>query len=221
MTNRIFIEPLRAMALALLLAALPAAGMAQDADSETPMTMEEIEAAYHAGDFEAAREGLLPFAESGDVTAQYRLGHMMANSSGGPFDREGAIVWLEKAAAQGHKEAPVLLARTYLSGRPEAPEFDRAAELFTAAAAEGDAEAKFYLAQLKRRGVGAARDPEGGDAASGRRPPLRAALARGRDAVPAHGRLACRHRQAHRVLDEGHVAAVLGGPQPVDRRYRP
>ena len=87
---------LRAAALLALLAAAPPA-LAQQA--ETPaLTLEEVETAYRAGDLATARTGLAAFAEAGDMTAQYRLGYMMATGEGGPPDREGAIRWLEAAA---------------------------------------------------------------------------------------------------------------------------
>ncbi|WP_425052243.1 tetratricopeptide repeat protein [Psychromarinibacter sp. S121] len=143
---------LGAAALALTLSG---AGVAQDA----AMTMEEVEQAYLSGDRASAREGILTFAEAGDATAQYRLGFMLATGEGGPFDRQGAIDWLEKAVAQDHGAAALLLARVYLSGSPEEPDYIRAGELLQAIAGPDVPEAAYLLAQLLQTGRAGEADP--------------------------------------------------------------
>ncbi|WP_164860882.1 tetratricopeptide repeat protein [Parasedimentitalea marina] len=59
--------------------------------------------------------------ETGAALAQYRYGRVLLEGRGGPTDREAARLWLEKAAAQTHVEASVLLARIYLSAPREIP----------------------------------------------------------------------------------------------------
>ncbi|MAQ86210.1 MAG: hypothetical protein CMH12_23940 [Maritimibacter sp.] len=144
---------------AVLALSLAGAAFGQDA---APMTMEQVEQAYLSGDMAAAREGILPIAEAGDVTAQYRLGFMLGAGEGGPVDRAGAIEWLEKAVVQGHGPAVLLLARAYLSGSPEAPDYLRAAELLQMIAGPDQPEAAYLLAQLARSGRAGAADPERG-----------------------------------------------------------
>ncbi len=122
--------------------------------------LEAVEQAYRSGDLAAARTGLLPLAEAGNGIAQYRLGFMMANAEGGPFDRAGAIKWLEAAQAQGSAPSVMLLAQVYLSGNPEEPDYARAAELLSLAVDAGDLEAHFYLAQLFRAGRGVEGDAQ-------------------------------------------------------------
>ena len=139
----------RLTAAAMLCAALtPALALAQtDADAGA-ISFEEVEDAYRSGDHETARRGLLTYAEDGRALAQYRLGYMMASGEGGPVDLVGAKTWLERAVAQDHKPALVLLARTYLSGNPEEADFARAAELLQAAVEDKSAEAGFYLGPI-------------------------------------------------------------------------
>ncbi len=110
--------------------------------------------------FETVRAALLPNAEAGEVLAQYRLGLMMANAQGGPYDPDGAKLWLEKAVAQDyHPGAGAAGAGLISSGQPEVPDYERAAELLTKAIEQDQIEAHFYLAQLLRQGRGIEADP--------------------------------------------------------------
>ena len=130
--------------------------------AQEAMTLEQVETAYKAEDFVTARAGLVALAEAGDMTAQYRLGFMIANSMGGEFDRAEAIRWLEAAIAQGYGSANLLLARSYLTGNPEVPDYERAAELLALEVETGSAEAHYYLGQLYRIGRGVQGDPPRG-----------------------------------------------------------
>jgi len=147
-----------AISLALALAGPLAA---QDTDAAA-MTLDEIEAAYENGDLQAVRGALLAHAEAGVGVAQYRLGYMMAQGLGGPYDLAGAKRWLETALAQEYNAGHVLLARVYLSDNPEVPDYERAAELLAQRVEEGDAEAAQYLGQLYRIGRGVPGDPARG-----------------------------------------------------------
>ena len=129
-------------------------------DTEGTTGIEAIEEAYKAGDFATARAGLLPLAEAGNVQAQYRLGFMMASGSGGPFDQDGAKRWLESALAGGHQAGEVLLARIYLTGNPELPDYERAAELLEIGVAQNKAEAGYLLGELLRIGRGVEPDKD-------------------------------------------------------------
>lgn len=140
-----------------------------DADADTdaapvPQTMAEIEQAWAAGAFEAVRAGLKRLAEQeGSALAQYRYARVLLEGRGGPRDNDGAQAWLEKAVAQNHLPAHVLLARMLLQPRAsdagEVPaDPARAAGLLKNAAARGNAEAQYYLGLLYRAGRGVEQD---------------------------------------------------------------
>lgn len=125
--------------------------------------MDKIEQAWAAGDFVFVRNGLQRHAEeTGTPLAQYRYGRVLLEGRGGPRDPQGAKLWLEKAAAQTHAEASVLLARIYLSAPAGSPDRDlaRAAQLFKSAAARGNGEAQYYLGLLYGNGTGVDADPQ-------------------------------------------------------------
>ncbi|KMW56431.1 hypothetical protein AIOL_001385 [Candidatus Rhodobacter oscarellae] len=105
------------MSCALALTAAMAAHAQQTAEGEL-VPLGVVSAAYQAGDHTAAREGIRAHAEAGNALAQFRLGYMIANGEGGPFDRAEATQWLEAALQQGHAEGHTLLARVYMSGNP-------------------------------------------------------------------------------------------------------
>ena len=130
--------------------ALSATAFAQGDDAK----LEAIENAYRSGDLETARAGLVEIAENASGQTQYRLGFMIANSQGGPFDRAEAIRWLESALKNEHNAGKLLLARVYLTGYPEVVEYERAAELLADEVKDGNAEAHYYLGQLYRAGRG-------------------------------------------------------------------
>lgn len=61
--------------------------------------------AYHAGDFRRAFTLLEPQAKRGFAEAQYFLGRMYENQQGVEANRDRALFWYSRAAAQGHIEA--------------------------------------------------------------------------------------------------------------------
>lgn len=144
---------MRRLGMGLALGLAVAAAMNAPMVVAQDLTLEQVQAAYRAGDLETARQGLMPLAEAGNPRAQYQLGYMIANGEGGPAERAAAIRWLEAALGQGHNAGWVLLARLYLSGAPEASDIARAAELLQGPAQNGDADALFYLGNLMRSGA--------------------------------------------------------------------
>ena len=62
-------------------------------------------------------------------------------------DIENAEIWFEKAAAQGHAKAQVEIGRSLL-GRGE---YEKAAEMFAKAAAQGDEDAILFDEMMKQR----------------------------------------------------------------------
>ncbi|MBR9651483.1 SEL1-like repeat protein [Thalassovita aquimarina] len=124
-------------------------------------SMAEIEQAWQRGDYVFVRQGLKRHAEeTGTALAQYRYGRVLIEGKGGPRDATAARDWLEKAVEQNHAEAAVLLGRMYLSAKKNSTNYrpDRAAELFSNAAARGQSEAQYYLALLYLQGVGIEED---------------------------------------------------------------
>ena len=61
--------------------------------------------AYHAGDFRRAFTLFDPQAKRGFAEAQYFLGRMYENGEGIDTNRDRALYWYSRAAAQGHIEA--------------------------------------------------------------------------------------------------------------------
>lgn len=141
-----------------------ATGVAPEQAASEPLPgMDQIEQAWAAGDFVFVRAGLKRHAEeTGTPLAQYRYGRVLLEGRGGPQDMQGAQFWLEKAAAQTHAEASVLLARIYLSTPTGSPERNpaHAAQLFKSAAARGNSEAQYYLGLLYGNGTGVDADPQ-------------------------------------------------------------
>lgn len=123
----------------------------------------EITDALGRGDFLTARAALATIAdEDGNALAQFHLGVLLLQGQGGPMAQAQGIAMLEKAAAQDHAAASLLLARVYLTGNtagsPRDPE--RAAALLLKAAEQGNAEAQYYLGLLYQNGKGVEKDFE-------------------------------------------------------------
>jgi hypothetical protein len=91
-------------------------------------------------------------ATAGDADAQYRLGLRYLRGEGGRQDGFAALSWLRRAAESGHVQAQLALGRLYLSGYDtvgqDLGESDR---WLTAAASQGDPEAKVLQAEVHKR----------------------------------------------------------------------
>lgn len=131
-----------------LTASLPAA--AQSLDD----ALRAIEAGRHA----QAAQWLAPLADSGNPTAQLRLGNLYYHGQGLPEDEKLAIFWWKKAAAHGNADAMFQLASAYLFGAQAAkfvPDPDREAAIwYFQAASAGHAEAQYHLGLLFLAGKG-------------------------------------------------------------------
>jgi len=68
-------------------------------------------AAFQRGDYVAAHEAWLPFAEQGDAIAQYRLGFLYEEGRGVPPNDSLAAIWYRDAAGRGERRATEALAR--------------------------------------------------------------------------------------------------------------
>ena len=93
-------------------------------------------------------------AEQGDVTAQYAVGDMYFKGRGTVVDLEQARIWLERAAANGHRKAEFRLGYMYLKGLGVGQDEGRAFRLFKASAEKRYSPAQFYLGQMYALGLG-------------------------------------------------------------------
>jgi len=133
------------------------------AQQNAPTLPGEITDALGRGDFATARAALAIIAEqNGNAQAQYRYGALLLQGQGGPMEQAQGIAMLEKAAAQDHAAASLLLARIYLTGNAAgtARNPERAAALLLAAANQGHGEAQYYLGLLYQKGSGVVKDPK-------------------------------------------------------------
>lgn len=94
-----------------------------------------------------ARE-LLEKAAATNAEAQYQLGLMLADGTGGPKDDAGARALFEKAAAQNHAGALKRLGDFAEEGRGGPKDADAAKAYYKKAADLGDADAKAALKRL-------------------------------------------------------------------------
>jgi len=95
-----------------------------------------------------ARELLAKAAET-NAEAQYQLGLMMSEGSGGAKDDVGARVLFEKAAAQNHAGALERMGAFAQEGRGGPKDSDAAKAYYQRAAALGDEDAKKALERLR------------------------------------------------------------------------
>jgi TPR repeat protein len=96
-----------------------------------------------------ARALLERAAQSGSAEAEFQLGVMRANGTGGPQDDAGARAMFEKAAAQNHAEALQWMGVMTQAGRGGPQDSAAAKSYYERAAALGSAEAKAALKQLE------------------------------------------------------------------------
>lgn len=114
--------------------------------------LEDALAAYDRGEFPAAKDVLIRFAQSGSMEAQYRLGLMYFSAAGGipQSDRE-AVGWYRKAAAQGLADAQYDLAYMIEGGRGVASSDPEALHWYRLAARQGHDLAAQALAKIEEK----------------------------------------------------------------------
>jgi uncharacterized protein len=96
-----------------------------------------------------ARALLAKAAETNSAEAEFQLGLMMANGTGGPKDDIGARAMFEKAAAQDHAAALDWMGNFAETGRGGPADKDAAKAYYEKAAALGNEDAKAALERLK------------------------------------------------------------------------
>ena len=114
--------------------------------------------AYQEKDYLKAIQVWRPLAQSGDASAQYRLGVMFAEGKGvAPNDAEAAL-WFERAAEQGEPMAQYNLGASYVEGTGVRKDLVAAAKWFRRAADQGVSLAQLNLGLLYANGAGVAQD---------------------------------------------------------------
>ena len=94
-------------------------------------------------------------AQAGDAASQVSLGRMYLDGKGVPLDMSQGVMWLGKAAEQGHPHAQYLLGVVY-SGKDERASLS----WFTKAATQGYVSAQVFLGAIYAKGTqGVTRNP--------------------------------------------------------------
>ncbi len=102
---------------------------------------------------------LLKAAETGDVSAQFKVGEAMFNDPAHNNETSAkAVGWLRLAADNGNTEAMVLLGRLSRSGVGILQDFGQSAKWIQTAATRGDMEGMLELGRLYRDGIGVGKD---------------------------------------------------------------
>jgi TPR repeat protein len=114
--------------------------------------------AYLDKDYLKAVQTWRPLAESGDATAQYRLGVMYAEGKGVAPNNVEAARWFERAALQGDASAQYDLGASYAEGIGVPKDNAAAAKWFRRAADQGFPLAQLNLGLLYASGVGVPQD---------------------------------------------------------------
>lgn len=104
---------------------------------------------------------LIATAEAGDRDAQYHLGaafYREYREQDSQASLDVGLVWLTKAAKQGHARAQFQLGEIYEKGRGVIQDYTAAVEWLQQAAMQGEAEAMFRLGRMYQTGRGVPKD---------------------------------------------------------------
>ncbi len=100
-------------------------------------------------DFARAYAAFEPAAKAGSAEAQYRIALLLHKGHGVAEDREGAVAWLEMAAAQGHRWALVALGDVLTDGSNTVADRERGIRLWQEAAQAGFPPALYRLSRAE------------------------------------------------------------------------
>ena len=95
----------------LALSMLLSSGVAIAADFDSAYST------YKSGNYEAAFKEMLPFAEQGNVDAQFYIAWMYSEGEGVPENDKAAVKWYTLGAKQGHASAQGNLGTMYATGQ--------------------------------------------------------------------------------------------------------
>lgn len=99
-------------------------------------------------EFKKEFDSLLPDAESGNASAQNRIGEMYEFGQGVDRDADTAFSWYQKAADQGNITAWHNLGRAYNFGTGVEQNYETAEQWYLKAAEQGHQQAMFFLGTL-------------------------------------------------------------------------
>ena len=112
------------------------------------------EAAYKAGDYQAAFKEWIFLAEGGDAFSQSLIGSMYENGIGVIQDYSEAVKWYRLAADQGNISAQLNIGTMYRKGEGVRQSDVEAVKWFRLAANQGDANAQYKLGLAYTVGIG-------------------------------------------------------------------
>lgn len=128
------------------------AGVSARAQDATPQNFSSLDdqvalgvAAYHAGDYQRAKEILWPLAEAGQPKAMNMIGMLHRGTPVLPNDPIAECDWYERAAQAGYASGMHNLGICYERGRGRPHDPKATQQWFTKAAENGDIEAMLYL----------------------------------------------------------------------------
>jgi len=111
-------------------------------------TMEDVQKAFKDKNYKQAFELIQPYAEAGDVVAQYNLAMMYATGDGTTVNDEKAVHWYIKAAKSGHTKAQNNLGLRYHKGNGVAVDEYMSLYWFIEASKKGHLPSVFNIASI-------------------------------------------------------------------------
>lgn len=131
----------------------------EEFQKEFELALDQYDLASTEEDYKQALEVFKRLATFGHVEAMLKTGYILANGLTGYPNYDEAFSWLEKAAERGDVDALNNLGVMCLNGWGlDAPDVQRAYELFSHAALAGNAKAQITLADGHQSGRGVERD---------------------------------------------------------------
>lgn len=120
------------------------------------VALQQLAEAYHSGEYNIEQDTgdmikvYSPFAERGDLAAQYLLAIAYVDHS----EDKKYIQWLQKSADAGFVIAQSDLGAAFVSGDTVKPNLKKAVHYLTLAAEQNNAEAQYVLGELYHEGKG-------------------------------------------------------------------
>ena len=136
----------------LILSLLLSNGVASAADYNSAYST------FQSGNYEAAFQEMLPFAEQGNVDAQYYIARMYDEGRGALENDKAAVKWYSLAAEQGDRWAQYSLGVMYDNGYGVPVNDKTAIKWYTLAAEQGNANAQGNMGYMYDIGKGVLTD---------------------------------------------------------------
>jgi hypothetical protein len=111
-------------------------------------TMEDVQQAFKDKNYKQVFKLIQPYAESGNVVAQYNLAMMYAKGDGTDVDDKKAVHWYIKAAENGHIKAQNNLGLRYHRGNGVAADEHKSLYWFIKASKKGHLPSVFNIALM-------------------------------------------------------------------------